>query len=252
MAKIPKIFNLVAAWCILFVCGTVAAGEFSVNPIRLELGAVAKSGVIGVRNEGKSKLSFQLQAMEWTQDATGKDQYADTSELIFFPKIMSVEPGEEGLIRVGTKIATVPTERTYRLFIEELPGIVKTPEGRSAQINVLIRFGAPIFVIPLKPQDNLEIEGFELTKGVLTVSAKNTGNRHQVVEGIQLKGSDARGNEVYALNLADRYLLTGTAKSYTASIAPDQCTKIASLAIEFKTDKRSVSRKLDVSRAMCL
>ena len=251
MAKTSEIFILIAAWCIFFVCGTVAAGEFSVNPIRLELGAVAKSGVIGVRNEGKSKLSFQLQAMEWTQDASGKDQYADTSELIFFPKIMSVEPGEDGLIRVGTKIATVQTERTYRLFIEELPGAVKAPEGGSAQINVLIRFGAPIFVTPLKPQDNLEIEGFELAKGVLTVSAKNTGNRHQVVEGIQLKGTDARGNEIYALTLADRYLLTGTTKSYTAAIAADQCTKIASLAVEFKTDKRSVSRKLDVTRAMC-
>ena len=119
MAKIPKTFNLVAAWCILFVCGTVAAGEFSINPIRLELGAVAKSGVIGVRNEGKTKLSFQLQSMEWTQDVTGKDLYADSSDLIFFPKIMSVDPGEEGLIRVGTKNSAVPSERTYRLFIEE-------------------------------------------------------------------------------------------------------------------------------------
>ena len=102
MAKLHKILNLVASLCMFVACGSVA-GEFSVNPIRLELGAIAKSGVIGVRNEGKTKLSFQLQSMEWTQDATGKDLYADSSDLVFFPKIMSVEPGEEGLIRVGTK-----------------------------------------------------------------------------------------------------------------------------------------------------
>lgn len=252
MAKTPKTFFLATLCFAFFACGSVAAGEFSVNPIRLELGATTKSGVIGVKNEGKSKLNFQLQAMEWTQDTTGKDQYADTSDLIFFPKIMSVEPGEEGLIRVGTKNTAVPAERTYRLFIEELPGISKNPEGNGAQINVLIRFGAPIFVTPLKPQDSLEIEGFELVKGILTILVKNTGNRHQVVEGIYIKGSDVRGNEVYALTLADRYLLTSTAKAYKATIAPDQCFKITSLALEFKTDKSNVPRKLDVTRAMCL
>ena len=251
MAKLHKILSLVTSWCMFFACGSVAAGEFSVNPIRLELGAIAKSGVIGVRNEGKTKLSFQLQSMEWTQDVTGKDLYADSSDLIFFPKIMSVDPGEEGLIRVGTKNSAVPSERTYRLFIEELPGVAKTPDGASAQINVLIRFGAPIFVTPIKPQDSLDIEGFELAKGVLTLSAKNTGNRHQVVEGIYLKGSDARGNEIYALTLADRYLLAGTSKTYKTTIAADQCSKIASLSVDFKTDKGSVPRKLDITRAMC-
>ena len=251
MAKIPKIFNLIASWCILFICGTVAAGEFSVNPIRLELGTIVRSGLITVRNEGKTKLSFQLQSMEWTQDATGKDQYADSSDLVFFPKIMSVEPGEEGLIRVGIKNSVVPSERTYRLFIEELPGIAKTPDGASAQINVLIRFGAPIFVTPIKPQDSLDIEGVELAKGILTLSAKNSGNRHQVVEGIYLKGFDARGNEIYALTLADRYLLAGTSKTYKTTIAAYQCSKIVNLSIDFKTDKVSVPRKLDITRAMC-
>lgn len=251
MANPLRSLAVAAACCALFAYGRAMAGDFAVNPIRLELGASARSGVIGVRNESKDKLSFQLQAMEWTQDGTGKDQYADTQDLIFFPKIMSVEPGEEGLIRVGSRNALVPAEKTYRLFIEELPGVAKTPEGGSAQINVLIRFGAPIFVTPIKPMDTLEISNVELVKGILTILAKNTGNRHQIVQGIQLKGADARGNEVYALTFADRYLLAGTTKSYTTSIAADQCAKIVGLVVEFKTDKLTVKRQLDVIRAMC-
>ena len=227
------------------------AGEFSVNPIRLELGASARSGVIAIKNEDRQKLSFQIDAKEWTQDAAGKDQYADTDALIFFPKIMSVEPGETGLIRVGAKAAAAPTEKTYRLFMEEMPGATKKLEGSGAQINVLIRFGAPVFIAPLKPQDSLDIESFGLTRGNVTISAKNTGNRHQVVQGIELKGIDAGGSEVYALTLADRYLLTGSAKTYTAAISADQCAKITQLSLEFKTDKLSVARKLGVTRAMC-
>lgn len=227
------------------------AGEFSVNPIRLELGTSVKSGVIAVKNEDKRKLNFQLQAMEWTQSADGKDQYADTPDLVFFPKILSIEPGQEGLIRVGTKTPVVATEKTYRLFIEELPGADQRPEGSAAQINVLIRFGAPVFVTPAKPQDSLDIESFHLSKGVVTIAAKNIGNRHQLVQGIDLKGTDSTGQEVFALTLADRYLLAGTAKSYTTLLSAAQCAKISSLALEFKTDKFSTARKLDVSRTMC-
>jgi fimbrial chaperone protein len=250
LAVIKKIYTALSAFC-FFSAGHAVAGEFSVNPIRLELGASVKSGVISIKNEDKQKLSFQMDAKEWTQDATGKDQYADTNALIFFPKIMTVEPGEEGLIRIGARAAVVPAEKTYRVFIEELPGATKKLEGSGAQINVLIRFGAPIFVTPLKPQDSLDIEAFSIAKGTVSLSAKNTGNRHQVVQGIELNGTDAGGKPVYALTLADRYLLTGTTKSYTTVIPADQCAKISRLALEFKTDKLNVARSLDVTRAMC-
>ncbi|WP_309679280.1 fimbria/pilus periplasmic chaperone [Polaromonas sp.] len=251
MTKSFRIDALVALCWALFASGPVLAGEFSVNPIRLELGASVRSSVIGVKNEDKQKLSFQLQAMEWTQDAAGKDQYAETQDLVFFPKILSIEPGEEGLIRVGAKTAVVAAEKTYRLFIEELPGTTRAPQGSGAQINVLIRFGAPIFVTPPKPRDSLDIESFILTKGVVTIAARNTGNRHQLVQGINLKGTDSAGNEVYALTLADRYLLAGSARSYTTPISAAQCAKVSSLALEFQTDKLSATRKLDVTRTMC-
>ena len=241
---------LLLLWAL--VSAPARAGEFVVNPIRLELGAQARSGVITVRNEGKEKLNFELAAMEWTQDATGKDVYTDTPDLIFFPKIMAIEPGQEGLIRVGSRALIVPVEKTYRLFIEELPGVsAPKPAGSSATINVLIRFGAPVFVAPVKPSDSAEITAATLARGVLSLSVKNTGNRHQIVEGIQLSGIDRAGNEVYALTVADRYLLAGTTKSYTATIPAEQCARIANLSIELKTDKFGVKRKLDIDRAMC-
>lgn len=249
--KIFRSFAAATGFAFAFAGGPVWAGDFSVNPIRLELGAAAKSGVIGVKNESLEPLSFQLQAMAWTQDEAGKDQYAETQNLVFFPKIMTVAPGEEGLIRIGSKNAIVPTEKTYRLFIEEMPGAAKKPAESGAQINVLIRFGAPVFITPLKPEDKLDIERLDISQGLLTLAVKNTGNRHQMVQGIALKGSDAHGNAVYSLTLADRYLLTGTAKSYSTSIDAGQCAKIASLSVEFKTDRLTVTRKLDVTRAMC-
>lgn len=245
---------IVATMCCaaLVYAPTVAlAGEFSVNPIRVDLAAAIRSSVIAVKNEDKQKLSFQIQAMEWTQDADGKDVYTDTTDLVFFPRILTVEPGEEGLIRVGAKVATLPAEKTYRLFIEELPGVTKLPDGSAAQINVLIRFGAPVFVAPVKPIDSLDIERFTVAKGLVTITARNAGNRHQMVQGLNLKGTDAAGKDMYALTLGDRYLLAGTVKTYTATLAAAVCTKLSGLEFEFKTDKTATSRKMAVSRDMC-
>lgn len=243
---------LAAACSLYLACAqALAGGEFAISPLRVDLGPKARSAAVTVTNEGKEKLNFQLQAMEWTQDAAGKDQYAPTSDLIFFPKIMSVEPGQEGIVRVGLRTGAAATERSYRLFIEELPGLVKPPPGSSAHIDVLIRFGLPIFSAPIKPEDGIAIETLELRKGVLAFAARNTGNRRQVVRGLHLRGVDSSGEPVYSLDLADRYILAGVLKPYTTTLSAAQCQKISVLSVEMKTDKLSDMRKLDVTRAMC-
>jgi fimbrial chaperone protein len=228
-----------------------AAGDFVVTPIRLELSASQRSGVITVRNDGKEKLAFQMQAMEWTQGDAGQDLYKETAELIFFPKVMSVLPGEEGVIRIGTKFPSVASERTYRLFIEELP-VNAQQTDKGAHLNVLIRFGAPIFIKPRQPQDRLAIESVELAHAELSLLAHNTGNQNQIVEGISVKGEDGQGHGIYALTLSDRYLLAGTSKRYKTAIQKDVCDRMTRLSVEFKTDKTTQVRKLDVDKAMCL
>jgi fimbrial chaperone protein len=247
--------RLGALACLLMLWAAPVSAQFAVAPIRLDLGASARSGAIAVRNESQEAITFQMQAMEWTQDAEGKDKYEDSKDLIYFPKIMTVEPGQEGLVRVGLKNALLPHEKAYRVFIEQLPP-AQTPEARSgprgsAQVNVLIRFGAPVFVSPVQPQDSAQFTAMGLAKGVLTLGVKNTGNRHQVVQGIEITGVDAQGQQVYALTLADRYLLAGTGKAYTATIPAAQCTRITGLFVELKTDKLGLKNKLDVSRGMC-
>lgn len=221
------------------------------NPIRLELGPAVRSGVFSVRNDGKEKLSFQIEAMEWTQDAAGVDQYTETRDLIFFPKILGVEAGEEGIIRVGARNAAVPAEKTYRVFIQELPSPSQAVLADGPRVNLLLRFGAPVFVTPVRPTDSAEVTAMALAQGVLGLSLKNTGNRHQVIEGIHIRGADRLGQEVYALTLADRYLLTGSTKAFKATIPAQKCDGIATLSVQVKTDKVTLDRKLDVSRAMC-
>ncbi|HWI82599.1 fimbrial biogenesis chaperone [Ramlibacter sp.] len=227
-----------------------AAGEFSVSPIRLDLGPSVRSGVIEVRNSSSEQQRFQIEAVEWLQDANGKDRYGPTRDLVFFPKIMSLQPDEEGVVRVGLRMPAAPVERTYRLFIEELPGKKAAPAS-GAQIEVLLRFGVGIFAAPSLPQDGLAIDAFEVTTGSIEVSAQNSGNRHHVVKSVEFRGTDAAGNPTYRLDVADRYLLAGTRKTYSASMSAEQCRGTATLAVEIRTERVSAARKIEITPAMC-
>lgn len=247
---------IVPALALLLGMSPLARAEFSVNPVRLELGAAARSGAIVVRNDGKVPLGFQMQAMEWTQDADGKDRYADSADLIFFPKIMTIAPGEEGVVRVGVRTPVVQNEKTYRLFIEQLPppkdeSAVQPLARPGASVTLLIRFGAPIFVAPVQPRDAAEVTAVALERGRLSMRVRNTGNRHQIIQGIDLRATDAQGAEIWTLTIADRYLLNGVAKPFSATIPAAQCARATALHIDVRTDKSGAKHKLDVQRAMC-
>ena len=60
-------------------------------------------------NEGDEKIEVQMGASEWTQDAEGKDRYTETNDLVFFPKIMTIESKEERILRAGKGAALVDT-----------------------------------------------------------------------------------------------------------------------------------------------
>ena len=243
--------RLVSALCLLPVCFASTAGDFVVNPVRLDIAYNAKSASVSVANEGAEKLSFQLQAMEWTQDKDGKDIYTEARDLIFFPKLMSIEPGQGSLVRIGFRAPPGSVEKTYRLFIEELPGVVKPVEGSGAQVNFLVRFGLPIFTAPAAPQDGLNIEAIELKNGVLSFVAQNSGNRHQIYKSIRIEGTNAANKSVFGLDIADRYLLASSQKPYKTTLSAQQCRELSSVVIEIKTDKMAQLRKFDVKPEMC-
>ena len=232
----------------VFFPHTVFSGQWRVSPIKLTLSRHAKSGAVTVINEGSEKLHLQMKAAEWVQDAEGRDQYLDTSDLIFFPKIMVLDKEEHRLVRTGIRKPPSGKEKTYRLFIEEIP---KPSKSRGANIAVVIKFGVPVFVKPLDTETKGEIRKIELDKGVLTVGVKNTGNEHFIVESIRVTGKNRQGANVFSRDLSGWYVLNGVTRPYTTTIPAEQCKKIRTLAVEVKTEGFTLKDTLDVTKAMC-
>jgi fimbrial chaperone protein len=225
------------------------AGEWRVTPIRLDLGRDARTGVITVANDADSKLQVQMQAFQWSQDVEGKDVYTESNDIIFFPKIMIFEKKEEKILRTGIKIPAVAKEKTYRLFIEEIP---EPRKSEGANVAIAIKFGVPIFVTPLKEEPKGEIEKPGMSKGAVKIIVKNSGNVHFRIESITVKGKDLKGEEKISKELSGWYLLSGASRSYTTTIPQDVCETLAKVSIEVKTDKFTLNGNLDADKTMCL
>jgi len=242
-------FGLIGILLILLIPCITYSGEFRVMPIRLDFDRGAKSGVITVVNEGEEKLHVQMKAFEWSQDADGKDKYVETNDIIFFPRMMMLEKKEERILRAGIKIPATTKEKTYRLFIEEIPGPRK---AEGVNVAIAIRFGVPIFVKPFKEDAKGGIEKIELSKGVLNVHVKNTGNVHFIINSVNIKGRNVKEEEVFSKELSGWYLLNNVSRTYTTPIPGEFCKNIAKLDIEVKTNRFNFNGKLDVVQAMCL
>jgi fimbrial chaperone protein len=225
------------------------AGEWRVTPIRIELDKNAKSGVVTIVNEGTEKLNVQMKAMEWTQDAEGKDAYTETEDLIFFPKVMTVEAKEDRILRAGIKIPAVAKEKTYRLFVEEIP---EPKKSEGVNVAIAIRFGVPIFVKPLKAEPKGEVQNVQLSKGVVSATVKNTGNVHFMINKLSIKGRNDKGEEVFAKDISGWYLLSDVTRIYSAEVPSEVCKDVAKIEVQVVSDKLNLNGKADVDTAMCL
>jgi fimbrial chaperone protein len=246
---ISKKVIFICAFSLVLIPSIAFSGEFRVTPIRLDFDRGAKSGVITILNEGGEKLNVQMKAFEWTQNVDGKDQYTETNDIIFFPRIMALEKNEEKILRAGIKIPATTREKTYRLFIEEIP---EPKKAEGVNVAIAIRFGVPIFVKPLKEEMKGEIEKLELSKGVLNALIKNRGNVHFIINSIDIKGKNAKGEDLFSKELSGWYLLSGVSRLYATPIPQEVCKGLSKLDIEVKTDRFNLNGKLDVDQAMCL
>lgn len=229
--------------------GQAYSSEWRVAPIRLDFDKGTKSGVITVSNDSAEKVHLQIKAAEWVQDAEGKDKYSDTSDLIYFPKIIILDKNEEKVLRTGIKASSVEKEKTYRLFIEEIP---QPSKGEGASVAVAIRFGVPIFIKPEKEEARGEIEKIEMSKGALKAVVRNSGNVHLMIVSINIKGKDKEGNEVFSKELSGWYLLNGSSRTYSTDIPQDKCRELEKVSIEVRTKEEiNFNGKLDMDKEMC-
>jgi len=241
---------ILLAFVSLLFPSTAFSGDLRVTPVKLFFDQQFKNGIITVINEGDEPIQVEIKASEWTQDAEGKDQYNQTEDIIFFPKVLKIEKGEQRAVRAGMKSAAVSQEKTYRLFIKELPKA--TPETQGTQIRFAVQFALPIFVKPVKEEMKGEINSITQETGKLKIDVHNAGNTHFRIESVQVKGFDRKGVENFSKEIAGWYVLAGVTRTFETMIAQEVCLDTAKVSVEVKSEQLMLHDEMDIINTLCL
>jgi fimbrial chaperone protein len=249
MKNIVKFLMIVSIVLTLPNNSEVYANSFQVFPIRINLAPNESSTLITVRNEAKERLRLQVSVSAWDENKSGEMVLIPTEEIIFYPTLLTINPGDQRNVRVGTKNAVVEKEKSYRIFIEELPSQLKLT---TTGVRLLTRMSVPIFIRPAKAEPRPRIEQLALRPPEFFFELKNGGNAHFQPRQITVKGAGANGEIVFERKIPGWYVLAGGSRHYHIDVPKGDCAKISDLSVELDFEGKSVKKRFTPPPNACI
>jgi len=223
----------------------VGGGRFSINPTLVVLPPGATSVLVALGNESDAAMRFQLAAYAWDQAPEGEMKLAPTEDIVFFPQMLTLGPGESRNVRVATLLAPGAIERSYRLFIEELPA--SEAAGKAGAVQMLARVGIPIFVPPPRKVEEAEIRDIVRSADVLSFTLANTGNVYFVPEQVAVKTLAHDGATLGERTLRGWYVLAGGTRMFRTDLPGLALPNAAEVLVEARIGGTTVTRRLDLA-----
>ena len=218
------------------------AGSFTVIPIRIYLTEKKKTESLKIKNNGASKVTVQIESFLWGQDKDGQDIQEPTKDLIYFPKILEIGPNEERIVRLSYSGNWPVTEKTYRLYVREIPVSEKGVTG----LSMALRIGLPVFISPPQEKGEFDIEEAKTVENALQVRVRNLANHHIMVKKITVLGLDAAGKTAFTNEIAGWYVLANVSKLFSMDLSPDdlKAAKTLNVLVQSETMSRKATLKV--------
>lgn len=242
-----------ALFCASFaaLAARAEASSFTVNPIKVVLSDKEQSALLTLQNQSNEELRFKILMQAWTQNPQGEMQLADTKDIVVYPGLLSLPANSERKLRVGATVPAGPSEKAYRVFVEELPPLRSAKEPSKSEVKVLTKMGVPIFLRPAKVGAAGSVDGMTLAKGALSFTLKNSGNIHFLVQSVSVKATDAAGASTFENTPEGWYVLAGGTRVWQLDIPKDACAKSKKLTVEVQTTEGRFAGKMDVQASGC-
>ena len=227
-----------------------AAAGFTVSPTRIDLSTRASSALLTIKNDSDQALQLQVSAFAWTQSPAGEIQLAPTSDVIFFPALLSLEPGAQRRVRVGTTARPRGSEQTYRIFVEQLPSSAADGGVRNG-VRVLTKVGIPIFLQPTRSAPTPGLRDLGLHGSTFSFRLFNDGTAHFVPGELRVQARDGAGATVVERQLTSWYVLAGSHRIFEVALADTRCADIRAIAVTAVVDDRTLSERLETPHGTC-
>jgi len=213
---------------LLFETAAVSGSTLNVYPLKILLSRRDRSSSLSITNAGKEATAVQITVKKWQQDIQGIDSFADTDDVVFFPKIVTVPPGQKQIIRVGLRTLRddPAVETSYRLFVDELP---VNPSANG--VRMTLRLAVPLFASPARPSKNGAIDSVSIRNDQMTIVVRNGGNSHAHISSMTVIAADARRAQVFRTERRDLYVLAASVRAFTLKVPSGLCGAVASVRV---------------------
>src|SRR5712691_4753002 len=166
----------------------VEAATFTVNPVQVVFTPTRKSAVVTLKNTSKDEIRFQIRVFTWEQSPPGDMQLGETTDVVFFPQLLVLAPGQQRPIRLGITGSIGSVEKTYRIFFEELPAGDRPVRATANGVEMRVRVGIPIFVSPTnRGTATVQTHNARLSGGRVALSVENSGISHVVIDAVRVR-----------------------------------------------------------------
>lgn len=204
-------------------------GRFNVTPTRLILRPNETSTSLLLKNESAEALRFQVTAFAWTNAVDGEMKLEPTKDVVFFPALFSIAPGQTRRVRVAATERATTNERAYRLIVEQLPS--RAGPRVEGGVEMLTRLNVPLFLEPGTRVAQATLDHLALRDGALTFDVHNTGTVHVRLDEVVVKGLSREGTPAHEQRVPGWYLLPGETRFYRLPLEPDICRALASVVV---------------------
>ncbi|HVZ45627.1 MAG TPA: fimbria/pilus periplasmic chaperone [Ramlibacter sp.] len=189
LAGVSRVAALAATSLLLAGCG--AARAQTIAPVLVELTPARRVVSITLTNKSSRAMTYQAQAVAWTQGG-GVDQQADSDDLLVVPPVADVAPGASQIFRVTLRRPPPMREAAYRLILEDITEDTAPPQD-GATVRLQLRHSLPVFAGPAaKDKGSAHLAPCTQPDVANCVRLYNDGDHRLRVEQLVAQGSGWR------------------------------------------------------------
>jgi fimbrial chaperone protein len=226
--------------------GAASAATFTVDPTQIFLSGRTGSVLLTLRNESNEVLQFQLSVFAWTQSPSGQMELTPTEDIVFFPTLLTLKPKETRRVRVASATPQDVREKTYRIFVEELPPVDPVSNG----VRVLTKMGIPIFIRPAKEVATAALNDLRQQDGTLRFTLANAGTVHVVPQSIKVRGLTG-SKTAFDRDLDGWYVLAGGRREFDLAFPKDACAQVTSIVVDVQFASGKLQERLQTPAGVC-
>lgn len=195
----------------LFCAAPVAAGSFSVSPVRIFMQARERATAITIVNEGDSELVMQAELFTWKQKPDGVDELTPTEDMVLAPPILKMAPRSRQVVRLANLRPVPPgPQLTYRMVVREIPEA--RPASDQVQVQVALAFSLPVFITPPGAKSQLACELGKTTSAGVVATCENRGQAY--AQPVKMTLTSAGGEVLVARDISGGYILPQVRRSF--------------------------------------